>query len=259
MEKQRIGILGTGKINTAMTEGLFRAGIANLEVVVSPRNRGRAERLAARYTGVRVAADNQDVLESSDVVFAALLPEAAEEIITGMRFKRHHTVFCLVPTLTLSHLRKILAPAERIFRAVPLLSVSHHIGPIVYFPEDPEASNLLGMLGQPLAAPDEWQLHLLWALTGLISPYYSLLAQLSGWLIARGVDPDLGAGYATGLFQALSALPLESGEDLNALSEEAATPGGMNAMALRMIEESGAFETFRSALDAVIARYPEIV
>jgi len=86
-----------------------------------------------------------------------------------------------------------------------------------------------------------------------------VLAARVAWLIERGVDPDLGAGYTTGLFQALSALPLESGEDLNALSEEAATPGGMNAMALRMIEESGAFETFRSALDAVIARYPEII
>jgi pyrroline-5-carboxylate reductase len=241
-----------------VTEGLFRGGTGNLEVTVSPRNRERAERLAARHAGVHVAADNQDVLERSDVVFAALLPEAAERILTGLRFRQRHTVFCLVPTLTLSHLEKILAPAGRIFRAVPLLSVSRNLGPLIYYPGSPAAEELLGRLGHPLAAPDERQLHLLWALTGLISPFYALLARLSGSLGEKGIDPDLGALYTARLFQALSALPLESEEDLDALSEEAATPGGMNALALRMIEESGAFEAFQAALDAVISRYPEI-
>jgi pyrroline-5-carboxylate reductase len=259
METHRIGILGTGKINTAVTEGFFRSEINNLEVLVSPRSRERAEKLAARYAGVRVAADNQEVLENSDVIFAALLPGAADEILNGLRFSRHHTVFCLVPTLTLSRLEEILAPATMIFRAVPLLSVSHNLGPIVYYPGNLVAEDLLGRLGQPLAASDERQLHLLWALTGLISPYYALLAQLSGSMIARGVDPDLGAGYTARLFQALSTLPLVSGENLDSLSVEAATPGGMNAMALRIIEESGTFKAFQSALDAVIARYPEIV
>ena len=258
METLRIGIIGTGKINTAVTEGLLRAGIGNLEVVVSPRSRDRAERLASRHASVRVGTDNQDVLECSDVVFAALLPGAAEKILSGLRFRRRHTIFCLVPTLTLSDLKQILAPAGRIFRAVPLLSVSYNLGPLVYYPENSEAEDLLGRLGHALAAPDERQLHLLWALTGLISPYYALLARLSGSLIERGVDPDLAAGYTARLFQALSALPLGSGQDLDVLSEEAATPGGMNAMALRMIGDSGAFESFRTALDAVIMRYPEI-
>lgn len=258
METQRIGIIGNGKINTAVTEGLLRAGTANLEITVSPRNRDRAERLAERHASVRVASDNQEVLDCSDVVFAALLPGAAEKILSGLRFRQQHTIFCLVPTLTLSDLKKILAPAGRVFRAVPLLSVSYNLGPLAYYPENSEAEDLLGRLGHALAAPDERQLHLLWALTGLISPYYALLARLSDSLIERGVDPDLAAGYTARMFQALSALPLESREEFDVLSEEAATPGGMNAMALRMIGESGAFESFRTALDAVIMRYPEI-
>lgn len=258
MDVSRIGIIGTGKINSAVVEGLLGTGIEDLEVVVSPRSRKRAERLASQDTRVRIASGNQEVADRCDVIFAALLPEAAEDILKAIELGGHHTVFCLVPTLTLSHLKRILAPAGKIVRAVPLLSVSHRLGPIVYYPEDVTAGEFLGKIGRPLAAPEEYQLHLLWALTGLISPYYALLAGLSGLLIERGVDPDLGRSYTALLFQALSALPLESGENPDALAEEAATPGGMNAMAMRMIEESGSIEGYRSALEAVIARYPKL-
>ncbi len=254
----RIGIIGTGKINSAVTDGLFRSGIEGLETVVSPRNRDRAERLASVHDGVRIAGDNQEVADSSDVIFAALLPETAEAVLQELEFRKEHTVLCLVPTLTLEKLKKILAPANKIFRAVPLLSVGHNLGPIIYYPQDDSVSGFLSKIGQPIASPDERQLHLLWSLTGLISSFYTLLASLSGSLIAQGADRELARRYTALLFKALFELPLISGEDPETLAEEAATPGGMNAMALRMVSESGAFEEFDKALGAVFERYPKI-
>lgn len=46
-----------------------------------------ASRLADKFPIVRVGADNQDVVDSADIVFLAIRPQIAEEVITELRFR----------------------------------------------------------------------------------------------------------------------------------------------------------------------------
>ena len=77
----KLGFIGTGIITTSVVTGFCESGMENLQIVVSPRNKERAQMLHEKYPEiVSVAADNQEVVDRSDWVFAALLPKAAEDI-----------------------------------------------------------------------------------------------------------------------------------------------------------------------------------
>ena len=78
----KLGFIGTGIITTSVVTGFCESGMENLQIVVSPRNKERAQMLHEKYPEiVSVAADNQEVVDRSDWVFAALLPKAAEDIL----------------------------------------------------------------------------------------------------------------------------------------------------------------------------------
>ena len=79
-------MIGTGIITTSVVTGFCESGMENLQIVVSPRNKERAQMLHEKYPEiVSVAADNQEVVDRSDWVFAALLPKAAEDILSASR------------------------------------------------------------------------------------------------------------------------------------------------------------------------------
>ena len=77
------GVLGVGSIATAIVTGLCDGVVEPPEILLSPRNAERAAELAARFPSVRVAMDNQQVVDDSDVVVVCLLPTHAAEVLAG--------------------------------------------------------------------------------------------------------------------------------------------------------------------------------
>ena len=68
------GVLGVGSIATAIVIRLCDGVVEPPEIVLSPRNAERAADLAAQLPSVRVATDNQQVVDGCDVVVVCLLP-----------------------------------------------------------------------------------------------------------------------------------------------------------------------------------------
>jgi len=66
------GVLGVGSIATAIVNGLCDGVVEPPKIVLSPRNAERAAELVGRLPSVRLATDNQQVVDDSDVVRDAL-------------------------------------------------------------------------------------------------------------------------------------------------------------------------------------------
>ena len=81
------GVIGVGSIAAAMVVGWCDGVVDAPEVVLSPRNAERSAELAARFDSVRVATDNQAVVDAADVVVVCLLPGNAVEVLSGLRFR----------------------------------------------------------------------------------------------------------------------------------------------------------------------------
>ena len=152
----------------------------------------------------------------------------------------------------------MVGPAGPVTRAVPLPPVVNHQCPIPVYNPTPETLEVLDRIGQTFTVDTEAQLHPLWTLTCLITPYYDLLASMAGWCTEKGVDPELANSYTAHLFNALThAAVLSDPVDFDALSHHAATPGGLNEQAGREILAKGSHKAFLEAAEKILGRFPE--
>lgn len=254
----RFGFVGTGRITTAVVEGLCTAQDPPAAVLVSPRNAEKATRLAAKFSQVEVAASNQAVIDGCDTVFLALLPQIASPVLSELRFRPDQTVVCLIAMKPIDEVRQLVKPAQKITRAVPMSPVARHLGPILFHPDDPHVFEILSEIGKPIAVSDERHLNILWALTALIAPFYALMEETARWATAAGVDRQIAGTYTASMFHAISVLAAEVPDgDFSDMLTEAMTPGGLNEQALAQIRKEGGYKAVLNALDAVIVRLGE--
>jgi pyrroline-5-carboxylate reductase len=254
----RLGFIGTGSIASAVVEGFCTAGAPSgaWPITVSPRNEQRGRSLEARFPQVRRAASNQEVLDRSDVVLLALRPGVAAGALGDLRFRPEHSVLSFIPLIREPDLRAMVRPAGRVVKVLPLPYVARHLGLVPYFPPDPAVAAWLRPLGEPMPVRDERELHLLWAVTGLISPFYALMETVQGWCAAGGADPLVTRRYIASMYASLASLAEHRTDaGFRELAEEAATPGGLNEMALRLTREGTTFPDLSRALDAILSRF----
>lgn len=248
-----IGFIGTGKISSAVVEAICTAGNSHLEIVVSPRGERNSRRLEEKYEQVTRAESNQEVADRSEIVFIALKTDIYSDVLRTISFRKEQMIVSFIPFSTISLLSELVAPAHIIGRATPLPSVVNHVCPIQVFNIVPEVRAILGSIGQVLEVETEEQLHALWTLTCLISPFYDLMEGISNWTTENGVDRNMADRYVADLFHSLTlAAVKEENPDFRVLSRHAATPGGLNEWSARSIAESGAHSEYARAATHIL-------
>ena len=65
-----IGVVGVGTISSAAVRGLCRS--SNAQFVLSPRNAAKAQALEQEFESVRIATDNQAVVDACDAGWAKI-------------------------------------------------------------------------------------------------------------------------------------------------------------------------------------------
>jgi len=251
----KLGFIGTGHITTAIVSGLLTAPRPPRRLLVSPRNAAKAAALAERFPRVAVADDNQHLVDAADRVILAVRPQDAGAVLGSLRFRPEQRVISLIATFSVADIRRLVAPATTVLRAVPLPSVARHLGPVAMYPPDAEVAELFDRIGTAVEVAEEPQLDALWAVTALIAPYYALLGRVSAWLTEAHLDGELADRYVGALFHALAVDALAAGRHgFASLAEQAQTPGGLNEQALRQLTEAGWYEPLAEALDGILAR-----
>jgi pyrroline-5-carboxylate reductase len=252
----RIGFIGTGNIAAATVRGLCTAAPAPERVLISPRNAEKAAALAAEFSQVEIAADNQAVVDGSEWVVIAVRPPQVEPVVSPLRFRPDHKVISLAAAVSLATLQKLMAPSTRIVRAVPQPTVARHTGPIAVFPSDAEAVALLGRIGNVVPVDDEHQFDALCTVTAIAASQFAFLGRVADWLAREGVERRAAIRFTTAIAQTIvTDADKAEAHGFPALIKEVSTPGGMNEQILRMLTEAGCFEPIDGALDAILARY----
>jgi len=249
-----LGFVGTGTITASIVDGLCGARGASNRIWLSPRNADVAARLAATCSQATVAASNQQVLDGSDIVFLAVRPQIAHDVIRQLRFRPEHRVISLVATFSRDKIAALAAPASAICCAVPQPTVAARLGPTVIFPPDPVARALFDRLGKAFEASSERELQALWASTAAMASYFSTLDTLSSWLGRNGVQAGTARDYIAAMFRGLSHVPVASEATFSALADEFTTKGGLNEQFARDLARGGVFDAWSDGLDAILAR-----
>ena len=256
MTPHALGFLGTGKITTALVRGICSSAAVPPPTTVSPRNRNAARHLADAFPNVSVAADNQAVVDASEILFLAVRPQEAVEILRPLHFPEGLRVVSLIPTLVASSVADVVAPARSIVRACPLPSCAERRGPILAWGDDRSSLDLLAKLGTLVHVKSEAELHRLWVVSGIISPLYDILDSVAAWNVAGGVPPSTAEEYVAAMTQCICELRLGQPEaSFSELAREAQTPGGLNEQAARTLRKAGVPEAFSSVLETLLQRF----
>ncbi len=255
----KIGFIGTGKISSAVVESICTSKLENYTIILSPRNIDKSTALERRFGQVERMGSNQEVLDNADIIFIALKPDVYKDIIAELRFRNDHIVVSLIPYTNKKIIEGLTRPAETVCRAIPLPTVVNHRCPVPVFSPVGKVMDIFSAIGQPLVIGEEEQLHVLWTLTGLITPFYDLLSELSDWSVNKGVKKELADKYIADMFLSLShAASVSENIDFNELSGHAATPGGMNERAGKEIAGSGAHKSYSMASEKIFEKFSKM-
>lgn len=227
----RIGFIGVGDMAAYMVEGLYRDG-QNADVVLSPRGRAKSSALAGRY-GCRIAQDNQEVVDLSDLVVLAVRPADVGSALADLAFRSRQVVVSVVAGATLADLAPA-SPAVAV-RSMPVSCAAIGESPTAIFPDNPMARSLYERIGSVVVLSDE----ALFDAASVMGAYhgwvFAVVKAGTDWLVDQGIPEEaarkLAAGMARGAASVAMAYP---DRPLAETLESLTTPGG--------ITEAGFFE-----------------
>ncbi len=252
----RIGFIGTGAIAEAMIDGLCGPAGHDEQILVSERSRERSARLASKFETVSTAADNQRIVDESDLVVISVLPGQVLELLDDLTFRGDHIVLSLAAGIRLLDLTPVVAPAKAVHRSIPLPPIEQGIGPVPLFPKHLALETLLSRVGTVIAVETETQFDALSAGSALMAAFFALEARVAVWLETQGVPKVQAADYATSLYHSLAVMAADTDAGkLQGLAQECLTPGGINEQVLKQLQSADWFEDAARALDGIKARF----
>jgi pyrroline-5-carboxylate reductase len=184
-----LGFLGCGKISSAVCRGYASATGINkpLRLLVSLRSEEKSKALKEEFPDlVTICSSSEELVSLSDVIFIGLLPKVAREVLPTLSFE-NKLVVSMMAAVDFSEVVSLTRPTEnRVVRTVPLPSAARRTGPILMYPPNDEAEQLLKVVGTPVVCRDEQAMKPLVAVTGHISSFFELMRLTQDWAVDRG-------------------------------------------------------------------------
>jgi pyrroline-5-carboxylate reductase len=257
-----IGFIGGGNMAEALLKGMTGRGMRDV-MVSEPREERRAF-LSETY-GIRVSADNREVVSSSDIVILAVKPQNMPEVLDEVAdlMTEEKIVVSIAAGITLSYFEQRLK-TTKIIRVMPNVAAMAQEGMSVLslcecFP-DREMSvirDIFMSAGRVLVLPEKY----MDAVTALSGSGPAFIALFVDAMI--GAARELGLGEESARELALQTLVgtstlLEGGIPPGRLVEMVRSPGGTTHAGLEIFESRGLRDMVLEALRAAARRSKDL-
>ncbi len=251
----KLGFIGTGNISSDVITGICRSNLKFKQIIISPRNKKKAKKLEKEFKKVKIAKNNQEVVNKSDWIFIGVLPKVANQILPNLIFKQNQTIISFVATLNLSKLKKKIKSKVNLVRAIPMPPISLGLGPIVMCPPNTKVKNFFNKVGTSIEIKNEKLSNNFWAISGTMAAFYETLKNLSDWLVKKKTNRRKAQEYVTSLYFALAGLALEnSDKNMKKFVSDSQTPGGLNWQGVNQLRKAGYYKLLQSSLNNLLKR-----
>ncbi|UWQ90517.1 NAD(P)-binding domain-containing protein [Rhodobacteraceae bacterium M382] len=236
----KIGVIGTGTIASAVVHGLAGQGHG---ILVSERSADKAAELAARIEEVNIA-DNQSILNASDVVFLGLMAEHATEVLQPLSFDADHRIVSLMAGASLDQVQHMVGPAKAEAVMIPFPGIALGGSPIMVRGNAALIRDLFAPANSVFDLKTDAELAAYLCAQAVLSPAAKMVNGAAGWLGERVADPQQAEDFLRVLVGS-SLLASETGPLLEALD----TPGGYNARLRDHMVDQGMAAALMAGLD----------
>ena len=259
MLKEKIGVIGAGKIGSAIVRGVIRAGLVAKDQVMASDVSDALRQSIAKDLGIKVTPDNGKVCDFASIVILAVKPQIVHSVVKEVA-KKLGTAKLLVSVaagVPLARIEASLAQGARVVRVMPNIpcvvgaGASSYAGGAHATAKDLEKVELiLNSFGIGLAVEEKY----LDAVTGLSGsgPAYVFLfiESLADGGVQVGLSREVALKLALQTVYGSARMALESVKHLGELRDEVTSPGGTTIAGLYALEQRG----FRGAvMDAIVS------
>lgn len=246
----RIGFIGAGHIAAPMARFLAERGH---EIKVSQRNAEVAAQLQVTH-GVGIA-DNQTVVDNSDVVFLCVRPHLAKEVVSPLSFRADQRVVSVMAGVSLAQLGALCAPASDITVTIPLGFLEKGGCPLPACPSDTVLRDLFAPENPVFAVRDEAAFNQHFAVCAFVPGMLDMMASAAAWLALKSGDELQAETYTHQLLSGfLDSISTNNIGFLKYERDALATDGTISLMMTSGLWEKGAHGALQDTLDQVGAR-----
>ncbi len=251
----KIGFIGTGKIASAVITGIFKSNLGNKRIIISPRNKSIAKELKKKFNLIKIAKNNQEIVNSCEWIFLSITPTVGQKIIKKLNFNSNQTIISFISTITLDQLKKAIKVKADIVRAIPLPPIALKKGPVPIYPPNKKVKKFFNKIGTAIEIKKEKSLINFWVASGMMAPFYEILKVITSWLVKKGIKKNKAQKYITSLFLALSEdAIMNSNKDLKYLVKDSQTPKGLNEQGVKELIKSGFYKKLEKTLNSIHKR-----
>jgi pyrroline-5-carboxylate reductase len=259
MLKEKIGVIGAGKIGSAIVRGMISAGLVNKDQVMASDVSDTLRQSIAKELGIRVSPDNGEVCDFASIVILAVKPQVIDSVVEEVAKKlgKAKLLISIAAGVPLSRLEGSLLPGTRVVRVMPNISCvvgaaasGYAAGTHATAKDLQNVGLVLGSFGLALPVEEKY----LDAVTGLSGsgPAYVFLfiESLADGGVQVGLSRDVALKLALQTVYGAARMALESTKHLGELKDEVTSPGGTTSAGLYALEQRG----FRGiVMDAVVS------
>jgi pyrroline-5-carboxylate reductase len=254
-----LGFLGTGKMATALAQGVVRAGLVDPKRLLGSDPAPAAREGFARATGGRVGADNAEVLRQANVVVLAVKPDQMTALLEeiGPQIAPTHLVVSIAAGVTTQRIDAYFPSGTRVIRVMPNTPALVGASATAYalgHSATADDGQLIRGLFESVGLAFEVKESLLDAVTGLSGSgpayVYMMIEALSDGGVAAGLPRELATRLAAQTLLGAARMVLESGLHPGALKDMVTSPGGTTIEGLHELERAGLRAALMSAVRA---------
>ena len=267
MLKEKIGIVGAGKIGSAIVRSVIRAGLLTTDQVIASDVSDALRQSIAEELGIKVTPDNGKVCDFADIVILAVKPQIVDSVVKEIAKKLGKTklLVSVAAGVPLSRIEANLAEEARVVRVMPNIpcvvgaGASCYAGGAHASAKDIEKVGLiLNSFGIGLPVEEKY----LDAVTGLSGsgPAYVFLfiESLADGGVQVGLSRDVALKLALQTVYGAARMALESAKHLGELRDEVTSPGGTTIAGLNALEQRGFRGTVMDAIVSATRRSQEL-
>ena len=260
-----IGFIGSGRMASALLEGILRAQIAPAgEILVTDKLPAAAGELAKR-TGAHASASNAEVASKSEALILCVKPGDVSGALREAGDLSGKLLISIAAGVPLRKLREWAPGNPRLIRVMPNTPALIGQGATAFAAAEGAtaedvafAEKIFGATGIVVRVKEE----LLDAVTGLSGSgpafVYTVIEALADGGVLMGLTRDMALKLAAQTVQGAAAMVLQTGVHPAQLRDQVASPGGTTIAGLEALEDAGLRAALIGAVRAATERSGEL-
>ena len=265
---KKIGFIGCGKMASAIIGGVIASNYLPKENIMAAEINEEKAAEKSKDLGIKVITDNNELVNSVDVVFVATTPNFVEGVLNGIKSSvtKDKLVVSIAVGVTTRFIESILGSDKRVVRVMPntpalvLEGMSGVAGGTIATEEDVQAVvELLSNIGKAVEVTES-QMDIVTAISGSGPAFfYKVIEDMARAGEKLGLDYDKSLELATQTAIGSAKTVMQRGEiPVQTLIDNVATKGGCTFVGISVMNDEHSDKLFYDVIDQTTKKASEL-